>query len=82
MSNALFLSRILLRGFEMRNKLVLNKHASKLLEGHLDKIEADPAFREMMRNSARDIREGRVTSHEQVMRMSQALGRRKPKKHR
>ena len=50
------------------------------MEDHLDKIEADPAFQDMMRNSDRDIREGRITSHDQVMRMSRALGKRKPKR--
>jgi len=50
------------------------------MEDHLDKIEADPAFQEMMRNSDRDIREGRVTPHEEVVRMSRALGKRGPKK--
>ena len=50
------------------------------MEEQLDKIEADPAFRAMMRDSDRDIREGRVTPHEQVVRMSRALGKRKSKK--
>jgi predicted transcriptional regulator len=52
------------------------------MEDHLDKIEADPAFHGMMRNSDRDIRAGRVISHEQVLRMSRALDKRKSKKHR
>jgi predicted transcriptional regulator len=50
------------------------------MEDYLDKIEADPAFQGMMRDSDRDVRGGRVTSHEQVMRMSRALGKRKPKR--
>ena len=50
------------------------------MEMYLDKIEEDPALREMMRDSDRDIREGRVTPHEQVVRMSRALGKRKPKR--
>jgi predicted transcriptional regulator len=50
------------------------------MEEQLDKIEADPAFQAMMRDSDRDIREGRVTPHGQVMRMSHAFGRRKPKR--
>jgi predicted transcriptional regulator len=50
------------------------------MEEHLDKIEADPAFQAMMRDSDRDIREGRLTPHEQVVRMSRALEKRKPKK--
>jgi len=52
------------------------------MEERLDKIEADPAFQEMMRNSDRDIREGRVVPHDQVVRMSRALGKRKLKKRR
>ena len=51
------------------------------MEEHLDKIEADPSFQEMMRKSDEAIREGRITSHEQVIRMSRALGKRRPKKH-
>jgi predicted transcriptional regulator len=50
------------------------------MEDHLDKIEGDPAFQEMMRNSDRDIREGRVTPHEEVMRRSRALGKHKLKR--
>ena len=34
----------------------------------LDKIEADPAFQEMMQRSDEDIRTGRVVSHEEVKR--------------
>ena len=50
------------------------------LERHLDKIEADPKFRAMMRVSDREIREGRTISHEKVVRMSRALRDRKPKR--
>lgn len=39
-------------------------------EARLDLIEADPAFQAMMKGSARDIREGRVVSHEEVLRRS------------
>jgi predicted transcriptional regulator len=38
------------------------------MEDRLDKIEADPAFLEMMRQSDDDIRAGRVVSHEEVKR--------------
>jgi predicted transcriptional regulator len=40
------------------------------LEDRLDKIEADPAFQKMMEESDKAIREGRVTSHREVLRMS------------
>ena len=35
------------------------------MEDRLDKIEADPAFLEMMRQSDDDIRAGRIVSHEE-----------------
>ena len=38
------------------------------MEARLDKIEADPAFQEMMQRSDEDIRAGRVVSHEEVKR--------------
>jgi len=38
------------------------------MEENLERIEADPAFIEMMRRSDEDIRAGRVVSHEQVKR--------------
>ena len=47
------------------------------MEDRLDKIEADPAFQQMMRESDRAIREGRVTSHEEVLRMSRMRSKRK-----
>ncbi|MGA2096551.1 MAG: hypothetical protein ABSH39_09655 [Candidatus Acidiferrum sp.] len=40
------------------------------MEDRLDKIEADPAFHKMMEESDRAIREGHVTSHREVLRMS------------
>jgi len=50
------------------------------MEDRLDKIEADPAFQKMMRESDRAIREGRVTSHEEVLRMSRTRSKRKPQR--
>jgi predicted transcriptional regulator len=47
------------------------------MEDRLDKIEADPGFQEMMRASDKAIREGRVTSHEEVLRMSRSRSKRK-----
>ena len=38
------------------------------MEERLEKIEADPAFLQMMRRSDADIRAGRVVSHEEVKR--------------
>ena len=49
------------------------------MEDRLDKIEADPAFQAMMRESDKAIREGRVTSHDDVLRMSRTRSKRKPK---
>ena len=38
----------------------------------LDRIEANPAFLKMMEQSDKAIREGRVTPHNKVVRMSRA----------
>ena len=50
------------------------------MEDRLDKIEADPAFQAMMAKSDADIRAGRVTPHEEVVRRSRELSKRKAKK--
>ena len=50
------------------------------MEDHLDKIEADSAFQAMMAKSETDIKAGRVTSHEEVVRRSRALSKRRTKK--
>ncbi len=50
------------------------------VEDRLDKIEADPAFQAMMARSDADIKAGRVTSHEEVVRKSRALSRCKRKR--
>jgi hypothetical protein len=50
------------------------------IERRLDKIEADPGFQAMMRQSDNDIRQGRVTSHEEVLRMSRARPHARPRK--
>ncbi len=50
------------------------------VENRLDKIEADPAFQAMMARSDEDIKGGRVTPHEEVVRMSRALSKRATKK--
>jgi predicted transcriptional regulator len=51
------------------------------MEDRLAQIEADPAFQKMIEESDRAIREGRVTSHEEVIRKSKALAKRRSKKH-
>jgi predicted transcriptional regulator len=50
------------------------------MEDRLDRIEADPAFQKMMDNSDKAIREGRLTSHEEVLRMSGMRSKQKSKK--
>jgi len=50
------------------------------MEDRLDKIEADSAFQAMMAKSETDIKAGRVTSHEEVVRRSRALSKRRTKK--
>ncbi len=57
------------------NRSMVVRTAVQLLadmEDRLDKIEADPAFQKMMAESDRAIREGRVTPHSEVVRMSRA----------
>lgn len=46
------------------------------IEARLDKIEADPAFQAMMAKSDMDIKAGRVTPHEEVVRRSRTLSKR------
>lgn len=47
------------------------------MEDRLDRIESDPAFRKMMAESDKAIREGRVTPHSEVVRMSRARSKRR-----
>jgi predicted transcriptional regulator len=51
------------------------------MEDRLDKVEADPGFQQMMRESDKAICEGRVTAHEDVLRMSRRRSKRKAKSH-
>jgi predicted transcriptional regulator len=63
------------------NRSVIVREAIQLyadMEDRLDKIEADPAFQKMMDESDKAIREGRVTPHSEVVRMSR--GRSKKRK--
>ena len=46
-------------------------------ESALDKIEADPAFIKMMSDSDLAIRQGRVVSHEEVMKKARSARKRR-----
>ncbi|HEV3375286.1 MAG TPA: hypothetical protein VG051_06245 [Candidatus Acidoferrum sp.] len=62
------------------NRSMVVRTAVQLLaemEDRLDKIEADPAFQKMMAESDKAIREGRVTPHSEVVRMSRAHSKRR-----
>jgi len=47
------------------------------MEKRLDKIEAHPALQRMMDASDKAIREGRVTPHSEVVRMSRARSKKR-----
>ncbi|HXM99508.1 MAG TPA: hypothetical protein VN982_13620 [Candidatus Dormibacteraeota bacterium] len=49
------------------------------VQDDLEKIENDPAFQKMMAESDKAIREERVTSHKEVVRMSRALAKKRKK---
>ena len=62
------------------NRSVIVREAIQLyadMEDRLDKIEADPAFLKMMAESDKAIREGRVTPHSEVVRMSRARSKKR-----
>jgi predicted transcriptional regulator len=62
------------------NRSVIVREAIQLyadMEARLDRIEADPAFQKMMAESDKAIREGRVTPHSEVVRMSRARSKKK-----
>jgi predicted transcriptional regulator len=62
------------------NRSVIVREAIQLyadMEGRLERIEADPAFQKMMAESNRAIREGRVTPHSEVVRMSRSRSKKK-----
>lgn len=72
-----------LASFRGGNRSIVIREAIQVyadMEDHLDKIEGDSAFQDMMRNSDRDIRQGRIIPHEEVVRRSRALAKRKPKR--
>jgi Arc/MetJ-type ribon-helix-helix transcriptional regulator len=62
------------------NRSMVVRTAVQLLadmEDRLDRIESDPAFQKMMAESDRAIREGRVTPHSEVVRMSRARAKKR-----
>jgi Arc/MetJ-type ribon-helix-helix transcriptional regulator len=62
------------------NRSMVVRTAVQLLadmEDRLDRIESDPAFQKMMAESDRAIREGRVTPHGEVVRMSRARAKKR-----
>jgi Arc/MetJ-type ribon-helix-helix transcriptional regulator len=62
------------------NRSMVVRTAVQLLadmEDRLDRIESDPAFQKMMTESDRAIREGRVTPHGEVVRMSRARAKKR-----
>jgi len=62
------------------NRSVIVREAIQLyadMEDRLDRIEADPAFLKMMAESDKAIREGRVTPHSEVVRMSRARSKKR-----
>jgi predicted transcriptional regulator len=62
-----------LASYRAGNRSMVVREAIQLyadIEDRLDEIEADPAFQKMMDESAKAIREGRVTPHSEVVRMS------------
>jgi predicted transcriptional regulator len=42
------------------------------IEEHLDEIEADPAFQQMMAESEADIQAGRVIPHDKVLKLTRS----------
>jgi predicted transcriptional regulator len=64
-----------LASYRAGNRSMVVREAIQLyadVEDRLDKVEADPAFQEMMAKSDADIRAGRVIAHSDVVRMSRA----------
>ncbi len=62
------------------NRSMVVRTAVQLLadmEDRLDKIESDPAFQKMMDESDKAIREGRVTPHSEVVRMSRTRSKKR-----
>ncbi|HMD09892.1 MAG TPA: hypothetical protein VKH63_20330 [Candidatus Acidoferrum sp.] len=69
-----------LASYRAGNRSMVVREAIQLyadMEDRLDKIEADPAFQKMMDESEKAIRDGRVTPHSEVLRMSRAHNKKK-----
>jgi predicted transcriptional regulator len=69
-----------LASYRAGNRSMVVREAIQLyadMEDRLDKIEADPAFQKMMAESDKAIREGRVTPHSEVVRMSRARSKKR-----
>jgi predicted transcriptional regulator len=65
------------------NRSVIVREAIQLyadMEERLDKIEANPAFQEMMAKSDADIKAGRVIPHSEVVKLSRAKSARRRKR--
>jgi predicted transcriptional regulator len=65
------------------NRSVIVREAIQLyadMEERLDKIEAKPAFQEMMAKSDADIKAGRVIPHREVVKLSRARSARRRKR--
>ena len=64
-----------LASYRAGNRSMVVREAIQLyadMEDRLDKVEADPAFQEMMEKSDADIKAGRVTPHAEVVKMARA----------
>jgi predicted transcriptional regulator len=64
-----------LASYRAGNRSMVVREAIQLyadMEDRLDKVEADPAFQEMMAKADADIRAGRVIPHSEVAKMSRA----------
>jgi len=69
-----------LASYRAGNRSMVVREAIQLyadMEDRLDKIEADPAFQKMMDESDKAIREGRVTPHNEGLRMARARNKKK-----
>ncbi len=65
------------------NRSVIVREAIQLyadMEDRLDRIEADPAFQEMMAKSDADMKAGRVIPHSEVVKMSRARSAKRKKR--
>ena len=69
-----------LASYRAGNRSMVIREAIQLyadMEDYLDRIEADPGFIRMMEQSDRDIRNGRLTSHSEILRMHRARAKKR-----